>query len=40
MGGFALVPEGSYMNNNGMCSIYAKNVYQGGAEIHKNSFPW
>lgn len=39
MGGFALVPEGSYMNNNGMCSIYAKNVYQGGAEIHKNSFP-
>ncbi|MFR7388391.1 MAG: Cna B-type domain-containing protein [Blautia faecis] len=22
-----------------MCSIYAKNVYQGGAEIHKNSFP-
>ena len=27
------------MNNNGMCSIYAKNVYQGGAEIHKNSFP-
>ena len=39
MGGFALVPEGSYMNNNGMCSIYAKNVYQGGAEINKNSFP-
>ena len=39
MGEFALVPEGSYMNNNGMCSIYAKNVYQGGAEIHKNSFP-
>lgn len=39
MGGFAIVPEGSYMNNNGMCSIYAKNVYQGVAEIHKNSFP-
>ena len=39
MGGFALVPNGSYESNNGMCSIYANNVYQSVAEIHKNSFP-
>ena len=39
MGGFALVPKGSYMNDNGMCSIFANRVYQGGSEIHKNSFP-
>ena len=35
MGGFALVPEGSYMNNNGMCSIYAKTFIRAGAEITK-----